>query len=121
MPINKKLIKEIMALPYRGLPVGGKREDTPPPSGPHRPRGGGGKASTFIEVWTFVSNTELDTLIPGSNWRRVFCFCLFDFFVVVVVVFVFFNSLKMTEKYIDHQEISPKKQRRKRSQSSGRK
>ena len=32
MPINKKPIKEIMALPYRGLPVGGRREDPPPPS-----------------------------------------------------------------------------------------
>lgn len=74
-------------------------------SGPDRPRGGGGKASTSIEVSTFVSNTGLDMLIPESNWRRVFwCVCVF-----------FFNSLKMTEKYIDHQEISPKKQRRNRS------
>ena len=84
-------------------------ERTPPPSpvaalllGLTDPEEERGKASTSIEVWTFVSNTGLDMLIPESNWRRVF-WC------------VFLNSMKMTEKYIDHQEISPKKQRRNRS------
>lgn len=92
MPINKKLVKEIMVLPYRGLPVGG-RERTPPPSpvaalllGLTDPEEERGKASTSIEVWTFVSNTGLDMLIPESNWRRVF-WC------------VFFNSMKMTKIY----------------------
>lgn len=89
MPINKKLVKEILSLPYRGLPVGGRSEDHchPPPHRPTSPVAAlllgltdpeeeRGKASTSIEVWTFVSNTGLDMLIPESNWRRVF-WCVF--------------------------------------------